>query len=942
MRRLVTSAAVAALLMAGSPAALAAPKAAKPAPLSRLVSQVDIPYEEFTLTNGLRVIVHTDRKTPTVAVSVWYGVGSSDEPKGKTGFAHLFEHLMFNGSANYDGEFFVPLEEVGATAFNGTTNVDRTNYFQTVPTPALDLALFLEADRMGNLLPAVTQEKLDNQRGVVQNEKRQGDNQPYGLFRYVLSGGLFPEGHPYHHTTIGSMADLDAASMADVQAWFKQYYGPNNAVLVLAGDIDAATARPLVEKHFGRIERGPDVAEPQGGVPERAGVTRQTLKDKVANTRIYMMWPVPGRTSKDLALLDVAATVLAGGDSSRFYQKLVRDEQLAVSVGGAAFEQQLAGVMFLTVDVKPGVDPAKVEARADELIAEFLAKGPTKDEVQRVATRNVAGTIRGLEQIGGFGGKAVALAEGELYANDPGFYKKQLGWYAAATPKSVQTSAKQWLGPRSHRLVIEPGERGEAELALAGVASQRPAPPPQGQKADPDRSKLPQVAGAPELSFPSIERATLANGVKVTFAQRSAVPVINVTAVFDAGSSADADSKLGLASVTLEMLRSGTTSRTGLQIAEETERLGAVLQTGSTADDTRIGISALKPNLAASLELLGDVIRNPAFSEQDLARVRGVQLSRIGQEETTPAGAAGRALRPLVYGAAHPYGAVSALGTRETVQSMNRGDLVAFHQSWLRPDNMQLFVVGDAQLQDILPALEAAFGAWEAPTVVKGVKTFAAPAPQGQGKVLLIDRPKSPQSVILAGMPIGVKGTDDPLALRIANETLGGSFTSRLNSDLRETKGWSYGVGSGVSAGREDLIFQLQAPVQADRTGDSIKALQDNIAAFLKDTPVTSAELSRAVKSNTLSLPGDFETANAVLAALIGNAVLGRPDDYQVTLAGRYRALSEAGVMDAARAALDPAKLTWVVVGDAAVVEPQLKALGIPFVMQGSAAAAGN
>ncbi len=929
--RVVIAGALSALLL-GPAAAQPQTSALRPAPLSDLVRQIDIPFQQFTLANGLKVVVHTDRKAPVVAVSVWYGVGSGDEPKGKTGFAHLFEHLMFNGSGNYDGEFFVPLEEVGATNRNGTTNTDRTNYFENVPTPALDRVLFLEADRMGNLLPAVTQEKLDNQRGVVQNEKRQGDNQPYGLFRYALFAGLYPEGHPYHHSTIGSMADLDAASLTDVQAWFKQYYGPNNAVLVLAGDIDAATARPLVEKYFGAIPRGPAVAEPQGGVPDRTAETRTVINDRVANTRLYFAWATPGRLSQDLTLLDVAATILAGGESSRLHNALVRDEQLAVAVGGGSNDLQLSGLTILTVDVKPGVDAALVEKRTRELLAQFLAEGPTADEVQRVATRTLADTIRGLEQIGGFGGKAVALAEGALYAGDPAFYKRQLGWYAGATPASVRTAARAWMADGANVIVIQPGERGAAELALAGTAAQRPQAAQAAKPASmaPDRSKLPPVTSEAKLSFPAVERTTLSNGVRVTFARSAAVPVVTVRALFDAGVAADDRQKPGLQRLTLVTMREGTATRTGRQIGEEAERLGAVLATNFNADTTDVTITALKPNLAPSLDLLADVVKNPAFAQGELDRLRAIQLSLIAQEENNPAALAQRTLAPLMFGAAHPYGGVSALGTREGVAAITRDDLVSFHKRWMRPESLQIFVVGDARLVDLKPQLEAAFGGWRAPAEPRGEKRFVDPASTGQGRILLIDRPRAPQSVIAAGMPVGLKGSADPLGLRTANTVLGGTFTSRLNSDLRETKGWSYGVGSTVSTALHDLAFTVNAPVQADRTGDSIEALKQNIAAFRSAQPVTAEELSRAIANNTLSLPGSFETAGAVLNAIQANAVLGRPDDYQMTLARRYRALDGAAVTAAAQQAIDPAKLTWVVVGDASVVEPQLARLGMP------------
>jgi predicted Zn-dependent peptidase len=906
--------------------------ALKPAPLASLVAAAEIPFEQFTLDNGLRVVVHTDRKTPIVAVSVWYGVGSADEPKGKTGFAHLFEHLMFNGSGGWDGEYFLPLEEVGATNANGTTWLDRTNYFQDVPTPALDLALFLEADRMGNLLPAVTQAKLDNQRGVVQNEKRQGDNEPYGLVDYAIQSNLFPVGHPYHHDTIGSMADLDAASMETVRAWFKQYYGPNNAVVVLAGDIDAAAARPLMERYFGAIPRGPAVAEPSGPVPDRTQVTRTVINDKVANTRLYFAWATPGQLTTDSPNLDIATTILAGGQSSRLHNALVRDEQLAIGVSGGQWPFQLANITRIVVDVKPGVDPAKVEARVEQLVQEFIDKGPSDEEVKRVATRVVSGTIRGFEMVGGFGGKAVTLAEGALYANDPAFYRTELARFAAANPQTVQAAAKAWLADGSHRVVVNPGERGAAELAIAGEAVERPAVDVQPTSHTADRSKLPPVKSEATLSFPKVERATLSSGVNVTFARRPGAPTFSISARFDAGLAADDAAKPGLLTLTSDLMREGAGGRTGREIIEGFELLGAAWGAGSGSDATSFSLTALKPNLAASLDLFADIIRDPAFTPAELERVRAIQLGRIAQEENNPNGIASRTITPMLYGPGHPYARVSSLGTVDGVKAITREDLVAFHQRWIRPDNMTLFVVGDASIEEVKAQLEAAFGNWTAPaSVARGTKTFVAPNPQGVGRIVLLDRPKSPQSVIIAAMPLGVKGKDDPVELRIANEVLGGSFTARINTNLRETKGWSYGAYAQLGLPRENASYVVAAPVQSDRTADSIEEIKKEFAAFFGAKPITPAEFSRVISSNTRELPGQLETAAALRATLEANALLGRPDDYIPRLPARYRAMTIEQAMAAIRAQVDLSKMIWVVVGDAATVEPQLRRLGLPI-----------
>jgi predicted Zn-dependent peptidase len=433
-----------------------------------LVEAVNIPHEKFTLDNGLTVLVHEDRKAPIVAVSIWYGVGSKNEPKGKTGYAHLFEHIMFNGSENAPGDYFEYTKKIGATDLNGTTWLDRTNYFQTVPTTALESALFLESDRMGFLLNAVTKEKLDNQIGVVSNEKRQGDNQPFGLVEYKQSGTLFPVGHPYHHSTIGSLEDLSAASLDDMKTWFTDHYGPNNAILVLAGDINAAQAKPLVEKWFGSIKRGKEVAPVNAPIPTLEKDVKIVMKDKVPTTRIYRNWVVPGLADPDANALFIAMNALGGLSSSRLDNILVRQEQSAVAVSAYLIPFVHGSLVNIQADVKPGGDADAVAKRLDEILADYIKTGPTAEEVQRVAASNIAQQIDGLEQVGGFGGKAVALAEGELFVGDSSFYKKELARLASAKPEAVKAAMQKWLTRPVLEIRVEPGEREAYFMRLQG------------------------------------------------------------------------------------------------------------------------------------------------------------------------------------------------------------------------------------------------------------------------------------------------------------------------------------------------------------------------------------------------------------------------------------------------------------------------------------------
>ncbi|MBD3760633.1 pitrilysin family protein [Rhizorhabdus sp.] len=937
-----------------APAPTAFLAATEPASVAALVKAVDIPYESFTLDNGLRVIVHTDRKAPVVAVSVWYHIGSKDEPKGKTGFAHLFEHLMFNGSENANEDFFKPLETVGATDLNGTTWFDRTNYFETVPTGALDMALFLESDRMGHLLGAIDKAKLDNQRGVVQNEKRQGDNEPYGLVEYAQLAALFPEGHPYRHSTIGSMADLDAASLDDVKNWFRSHYGPNNAVLVLAGDIDAATARAKAQKWFGDIARGPETPRPAVDVPTLKGPVDQVMKDRVAQTRIYRNWVVPGLNDPDLIPLDLGMDVLGGLASSRLDNALVRKARTAVSVTAGVQQFEKISIVEVTADVKPGVDAKLVAKQLDDLIADFVKKGPTADEVRRAATRQVAGEIAGLETVGGFSGKAVTLAEGAVYSGDPEKYKKDLLAAAAATPASIRAAVRKWLGRPAFRLVVEPGERTETDMAAAGgSAVAAPGggmspryyrdPKMEGGAAAPgisqtmqpktavDRSSFPKVEDIKDLTFPAIERTTLSNGVQVVFARRTTVPTVRLSISFDAGNAADPKAKLGTQGLMLSLLDEGAGKLDSIGIAEAQERLGAQISASATMDRTSVSMFALKANLAPSLDLLADIVQRPTFAPAEIERLRAQILAGISAENAQPRGIARRTLPILLYGKLHPYGVpMSGSGTEEGVKAVTRADLLAFHQTWIRPDNAKIFVTGDTTLDELKPLLEARFGSWAKPATAKGEKVFAMDRMARPARIVLIDRPQSPQSYIMAGQLLPTRGLDDPITLITANEVLGGSFLSRLNMDLRETKGWAYGAFTQVPMLRETMPLYLVAPVQTDKTGASIAAAIGDMKAFLAAKGVDDEERERTINNQIRSLPGSFETSSDLLGALVQIDTLRRPDDYYAQLPARYRAMSAKQLDEAARAAIRPDSLIWVIVGDAAKVEPQLKDIGLP------------
>ena len=920
-----------ALLSAALGLALGAGLLAPPAQAAPHTAAVDIAHESFTLPNGLRVVVHTDRKAPIVAVNIWYHVGSKDEPAGRSGFAHLFEHLMFQSSEHHRGEFFEPFRAVGATSQNGTTNTDRTNYFQNVPTTALDMALWMESDRMGHLLGAIDQTALDEQRGVVQNEKRQRENQPYGQVWERMSRALYGAQHPYGHSVIGSMNDLDAASLEDVKQWFHAWYGPNNAVLVLAGDIDLATARDKVARYFGDIPAGPTMAQPRVDIARRTQSTREVIRDKVPQPRIYRAWNVPEAGNVELDRLQVLGYVLGGSKSSRLDSRLLHGEQLVDNISAAAGGSQLGSNFYIVATVKQGVDPARVEAIIDEEIARLVAEGPTADELERARTMIRAGFIRGVERIGGFGGKADVLAECTVMEGDPGCFRTQLANYAATTAADIRAVGARWLGAGSHTVLVEPGERTALVEAPAATPApfQVPAPDPRFRTipSSVDRSQgVPRTTHFPELQFPALQRATLGNGTRVVLAERHEIPVVQFSYEFHGGYSSDPAGKEGRADFAMDLLDEGAAGLASLEFANRAEALGASLGSAAALDGGNAWLSALKEHLDPSLALFADMVRRPNYDPADIARIRASWIAGIGQQKARPAGAAMRVLPGLLYGAGHPYSAPGS-GTEASIAALGRDDLLEFHRRWVQPENATLIVVGDTTLAEIMPQLERHFGDWRggtgAPTQVE-VPQVPLPAAT---RVFLIDQPGAIQANIFAAQLVPGSRDRDAVRLELANGVLGGDFTARLNMNLREDKHWSYGASSSLGGALGQRRWMVSAPVQIDRTGDAVAEIQREVGDFASGRrPPSEAEVERVKAIQTLSLPGAYETAWAVMGAIGGIVRYDRPDDHVVRRKAEVEAATPGQLAEAA-GAIRPGALTWVVVGDLARTEVELRAL---------------
>lgn len=875
----------------------------------KIIQDINIPYEKFVIDNGLTLIVHEDRKAPIVAVNVWYHVGAKNEKQGKTGFAHLFEHIMFNGSENYDDDYFQIMESIGATDLNGTTNSDRTNYFQNVPASALDIALWLESDRMGHLLGAVTQEKLDEQRGVVQNEKRQGESQPYGKVWELIAYGTYPAAHPYHGTVIGLMEDLEAASLEDIHEWFKTYYGPNNAVIAIAGDIDPKTALEKVKKYFGDIPPSPPIAKYEEWIAKRTGTQRQIIQDRVPQSRIYKVWNVPQWGTKESDYLDLFSDVLASGKTSRLYKRLVYDEQIATSVSSFVFAREIGGQFFIDVMAKPGEDLAKIEKAINEELEKLLKEGPTEKELDRVKTQYISRFVRGIERIGGFGGKSDILAANMVYGNDPSFYKTTLERRSKAKAEDLRKVAQEWLSDGVYVLEVHPFPN------LAAVPSEI------------DRTKVPDTDEFTDVKFPVLHRAELSNGLKVILAQRKSIPVVNFNLLFDAGYAADQFTIPGTAKLTMDMMDEGTKKMDALQISEALSMLGAQLSSGAGLDNCNVYLSSLKANLGESLDIFADVVLNPSFPENELERLRKQLLASIQREKVTPVQMALRVFPKLLYGEGHAYGnPFTGSGTESSIMKISRDDIIKFHNDWLRPNNATLIIVGDIALNEILPKLESLFKSWQPGSIPR--KNLSEVALRDKVEIYILDRPGSEQSLIFAGHVALGKANPDEIAIQSMNNILGGNFTSRINMNLREDKGWSYGSFSFLWSSKGQRPYVFFAPVQTDKTKESMIELRNEIEAFLSDKPVSAEEFEKDKKNQILSLPGSWETMGSVGGSITELVTYGYPDDYYDKYSDMVESLQISQLHDAAQKLLKPDSLIWVIVGDRSKIEQHIKELG--------------
>ena len=883
--------------------------------------------KEYKLRNGLRVVLHEDKSTPVVAVSVWYHVGSKNEETGRTGFAHLFEHMMFQGSKSYNNDYFSPLQEAGGN-INGTTNQDRTWYYETVPSNFLELALFLEADRLGGLLEAMTQEKLDNQRDVVKNERRQRvDNQPYGNSFEKIGEIMYPKGHPYNWTTIGSLEDLQAASMEDVKSFFRQYYTPNNTVLVLAGDFDEKQSKTWIEKYFGPLAKGAEITRPNPEMPKLDKEIRTTVDDPLARfPRRYMVWHSVKQYSPDEAALDILGNILSSGRGSRLQSSLIYGKEMAQQIGAGNGTSEIGGTFQITATARPGKSLDDIEKEINLEIEAIKKDPPTPDEITRAKNAIESQTIFGLQTVLGKGGQISTYAG---YVGNPNYFQADLDRYAKVTAADIQRVANTYL--TANRLVMTYNPK-RAEGPRSTTAANQPT---SGKSEKKDQAKidaqaamLPKAGPVPKLALPPIEKANLSNGLEVWMVQQNELPIVSMNLVLKTGTANEPDDRTGVAGLTTSLLDDGTKTRSAVEIANQLQAIGAFVGAGGGWDSTTVTMQTLTKNLDKALDIYADVILNPIFPATELESLRARSIIGLQQQKTNPNAIANTAYNKVLYGN-HPYGRDN---TEATLKAISRDDLVKYYGETFRPNNGVLIVVGNFEKAALKTKLEKAFGGWASSGMV-AAKTLPQTTSLDKTAIYLIDRPNSAQSVVSIGQ-VGIdRMNPDYFPVVLMNSILGGAITSRISMNLREDKGYTYGANSGIQFRRGAGPFRAGGDMQTAVTKESIMELMKELNGIRGGIPITQKELDYNKQSLIRRYPSGFETVGGISAQLSNLVVYNLPDTYFNDYISKINGVTLDDVNRATKQYLDPSKMAIVIVGDRKVIEPGLKELGYGIII---------
>ncbi len=886
----------------------------------------DLAIESYNLPNGLKVVLHRDPSVPRVTVCVAYHVGSKNEGAGRTGFAHFFEHMMFRGTKNVPN-YDVPLQETGAQS-NAFTSEDLTVYYETVPASFLDRALYLEGERLAFLPTALDQEKFDTEREVVKNERRQSvDNVPYGGAEEALLANVFPKGHPYSWSVIGSMKDLGAASLQDLRRFFGEFYRPSNAALCLAGDFDPARAKASILKYFGPIPDGPPVKVVKAQAPPLAKPVTLELLDKVSLPKLYLAWPTVADDHPDAPALHLLASVLSDGEASRLNRALVKDARVANDVDATSDTKEVSGLFTVDATAAEGKTLAELAKALDAALDNLKAHPPTRAELDRALAGFERSTYSGLTSPLR---RAMVLAIDFVEKGDPAYYREDYARYYKVTPADLARVASAYLKPERVTLTIVPAGEGRARSEFAQVGP-LPDPsastPPESPKTPSDDrwAHLPGPSESPDWQPPRIVRKKLSNGLDLWVVPWKTLPIVQAQLIIPVGTGDDPEGKAGLGNLTATLIDKGTKAKTAVELAEELEALGVSLSAGASVDDTTIGVSVLARNLAPAFNLLGQLLTSPRFDPEDFDRERKLELDALLQGPDNPSWIAGRAFRALVYGAKHPYGK-PASGYLDTLKGITLDDIKAA-QARFAADRSSLVVVGDVDPETLAATVESNLGGWK--TTGPEAKTRpAGEAKLAPGVVYLADKPGAVQSVIAVGRPwVDIR---DPsyFATTIGNHVLGDDFLSRLNANLREKNGYSYGCRSGFNYKRTGSAWQVSTSVRADATAEALKEVLGELDGLAQGRPLTDDEIATAREAEIRTYPEAFEAPASIAGVLSGMVEHGLPANYLESVLPGLRQAPDALIRSAMGRLLVPGDRTILVVGDRASVEPKLKALG--------------
>ncbi len=908
---------------------------------------LSIPIEKYTLKNGLTVVLHQDKSDPIAALAIYYHVGSSREVTGKTGFAHLFEHMMFQKSENVpEDQFFKYIQGAGGT-LNGSTSQDRTNYYEVVPKNALELALWLESDRMGYLENMVTKSALVNQQNVVQNEKRESvDNAAYGFNSGLIAKTLYPAGHPYSWTVIGEMKDLTGATVEDVKAFHKKYYSPNNATLVVSGDIDKAAVKVLIEKYFGEIPKGEPIEVRKPMPVKLASTVKLYHEDNFARApMLSMVFPTVEDYSKDSYALNFLGELMAGTKKSALYTILVKDKKLTSRVSARNGSQELAGSFSISVSANPGVNLNEVEKAIFEGFAKFEKDGFTEEDLTRIKAADETRFYNRFESVQS---KAFTLAEYNIYKGDPEFYKKDLANIQSVTMADVKAVYEKYIKGKNYvetsfvpkgeaKLIVsgsvnagivEEDVTNAAEVKAAAVAEE----PVVKTKTKLDRSIKPTSGPDPDVTIPKPWSTSLSNGLKVSGITQTELPLVEYTIKIDGGHKLDTPAKAGVANIVAAMMNEGTKNKTPEELEDAIGLLGVSIRVSADNEDISISVGSpgfrgmggmITRNFEKSLALVEEVLLEPRWDKEQFSIVKSRIINGLKRSAANPEYLASKALNKLIFG--DNILAIESSGTEASVAAITLDDLKEYYSKYLSPSIAKFLVVGAVDQARVKAALASLNSKWTAKKIeIPKVKIPVAPE---KSQIYFVDVPGAKQSIIAIGTPSLPRTNPDFYAAYVANYKLGGSFNGIFNLILREEKGFTYGARSSFSGSVDYGQFSASSKVRTNSTVESVTIFKTEMEKYRKVNTQEYVDFTKSslLKGNALR----FETLGGLLGMLNVMTDYNLPADYIKKEEAYVKGLTVEKQLQITNKYIDPAKMYYVVVGDAKTQLEPLEAVGL-------------